>query len=69
MGHMTPEDLKSAGLHEFAMLTDEGAANVLDTIERILKDIPEDPHDIKDLLVRARLEGFIYGYRLGVRPE
>ena len=66
---MTPEDLKSIGLQRFAELTDDEAVEVLETMEQILADIPADSNNVKDRLVRARLEGFIYGYRLGARPK
>lgn len=66
---MTPEDLKSIGLQRFAELTDDEAVEVLETMEQLLADIPADSNNVKDRLVRARLEGFIYGYRLGARPK
>lgn len=66
---MTPEDLKSIGLQRFAELTDDEAVEVLETMDQLLADIPADSNNVKDRLVRARLEGFIYGYRLGARPK
>ncbi|WP_431813873.1 hypothetical protein [Kocuria sp. cx-455] len=66
---MTPKDLKSAGLKDFAQLTDEEATEVVDTIEQLLMTTPEEPDNVKDRIVRASLEGFVYGYRLGSRPK
>lgn len=65
---MTPEDMKAAGLTRVAMLTDEEAAELVDDIEAILLTATDTPTSLADQLTRARLDGFVYGYRLGARP-
>lgn len=38
-------------------------AELADTIERTLAAVPEDPDNVKDRLLRARLEGYVEGLR------
>lgn len=66
---MTPEDLAAAGLSDFALLPDEAVPEVVDEIEAMLKNDEGTPGSQAALLIRARLDGFVYGYRLGIRPK
>ncbi|GEC99341.1 hypothetical protein KVA01_14960 [Kocuria varians] len=65
---MTPEDLAAAGLSQSAMATDDELAELVDEIEAILLQAQGTPGDLEEQLTRARLDGFVYGYRLGARP-
>ncbi|WP_144998033.1 hypothetical protein [Kocuria marina] len=65
---MTPEDLAAAGLSQIAMATDDELAELVDEIEAILLQAQGTPGDLEEQLTRARLDGFVYGYRLGARP-
>lgn len=65
---MTPEDLAAAGLSQIAMVTDDELTELVDEIEAILLQAQGAPGDLEEQLTRARLDGFVYGYRLGARP-
>lgn len=65
---MTPEDLTAAGLSQVAMATDDELAELVDEIEATLLQAQGTPGDLEEQLTRARLDGFVYGYRLGARP-
>lgn len=65
---MTPETMDSMGLEGFEALPDAAAIETVNAAERILRDRPSSGGDLDSQLIRARLEAFIYGYRLGRRP-